>query len=165
MPNMAAVISQHNSKVLNGESTSPQLPPCKCSECPVQGRCKETGVVYRALVTEVVSGKTETYTGLTSRTFKQRVGEHYRDFSISDNRIKSKLSGHIWNLQDQGLQYSIEWGIQDKAPPYNPINKKCLLCLKEKHFIMYRKEHASLNKRDEVFNTCRHRTQSLLKNV
>ena len=101
----------------------------------------------------------------STRTFKQRVGEHYRDFGISDNRIKSKLSGHIWNLQDQGLQYSIEWGIQDKAPPYNPINKKCLLCLKEKHFIMYRKEHASLNKRDEVFNTCRHRTQSLLKNV
>ena len=75
------------------------------------------------------------------------------------------LSGHIWELQDQNLEHSIQWSIQGKAPPYNPITKKCYLCLKEKHFILYRKENASLNKRGEVYNTCRHRTKTLLVNL
>ena len=165
MPNMAAEISKHNNKLLRGGGTTTPIAPCKCDACPVQGRCKETGVIYKALVTETVSGKSETYTGLTARPFKKRIDEHYRDFEIPENRIKSKLSGHIWELQDENIDYSIQWTIQDKAPPYNPTNKKCSLCLKEKHFIMYRKEHASLNKRSEVYNTCRHRTQTLLSNL
>ena len=165
MPNMAAEISKHNNKVLREGGTTNPPPPCKCDACPVQGRCKETGVVYKALVTELPSGKSETYTGLTARPLKKRIDEHYRDFEISENRVKSKLSGHIWDLQDQNLDYSIQWSIQDKAPPYNPITKKCYLCLKEKHYILYNKENASLNKRGEVYNTCRHRTKTLLVNL
>ena len=32
-------------------------------------------------------------------------------------------------------------------------------------YIMYRPEGSTLNKRSEIFNTCRHRTQSLLEKV
>ena len=57
-----------------------------------------------------------------------------------------------------------DW-ITFSATIYNPVSKKCLLCLKEKYFIMYTIGNSSLNKRSEVYNTCRHRTQSLLSKV
>lgn len=57
-----------------------------------------------------------------------------------------------------------DW-ITFSATIYNPVSKKCLLCLKEKYFIMYTRGNSSLNKRSEVYNTCRHRTQSLLSKV
>ena len=50
------------------------------------------------------------------------------------------LSTHIWELKDQGLDYNISWKILDRGKTYNPVTKKCLLCLKEKFYIMYSKE-------------------------
>ena len=79
-------------------------------------------MVYKALVTELPSGKTKTYTGLTATPFKKRIDEHYKDFKILENRVKPKLSGHIWEHQDKNLDCSIQWSIQDKAPPNNPIS-------------------------------------------
>ena len=38
----------------------------------------------------------------------------------------------------------------------------CRLCLKEKFFIMFAPATASLNKRNEVYNSCRHRASKLL---
>ena len=168
MPNMAAAISSHNKKILKPASEIADQPSCICGlgpDCPVQGTCSQKWVIYSAKVTETKTQKTETYTGLTSRHFKVRYEEHLRNFEKSDDRNKSKLSGHIWDLKDQGLEYSLEWSIIDKAPPFNSTTRKCLLCLKEKHHIMYDRGRSSLNKRSEVFNTCRHRTQSLLSNL
>ena len=77
MPNMAKTIASHNSKVLREDNPVLQPKMCSCEGgtpcCPVQGACEQTGVVYRASVTETISGKTETYTGLTGRAFKNRL--------------------------------------------------------------------------------------------
>ena len=43
------------------------------------GQCKVESLVYRARVTEA-NGNTETYTGLTSGTFKKRYYGHNPDF-------------------------------------------------------------------------------------
>ena len=126
---------------------------------------KETGVVYQASVVESVTKKTQTYTGLTARKFTKRYQEHLKDFEKPENRTKTALSSYIWELIDKGVSYSISWKILDRAPPYNPVTKKCLLCLKEKFYIMYYPTRSTLNKRNEVFNTCRHRNQSLLSKV
>ena len=169
MPNMGTLVARHNSKVLREDQPAAQPPRCKCTggvvNCPVQGACSQTGVVYQASVEEKPSGKIETYTGLTGRPFKKRWQEHKRDFVKPQNRTKSKLSGYIWDLKDNGLDFEITWKILEKAQTFNPVNKKCMLCLKEKYFIMYRTEGSTLNKRSEIFNTCRHRTQSLLAKV
>ena len=119
-------------------------------------------MVYEATVVETVSGKFETYTGLTYRTFKERFNEHNNDMRKPDNRLKSRLVSHVWELKDNGTDYTVNWKLLERAPAFNPITKKCRLCLKEKYFIMYRSNSSSLNKRSEVFNTCRHRTQGLL---
>ena len=165
---MAQAISRHNKKVLKADQLMDQQPGCSCgdpSTCPVQGKCKTEGVVYEACVKETISGNKETYTGLTSRKFKTRFNEHNLDMNNPGGRIKSKLSSHIWSLKDKGISYEVTWRLLDKAPSFNPTTKKCRLCLKEKYFIMYRRDSSSLNKRSEVFNTCRHRKQELLMNV
>ena len=141
-------------------------PPCKCGvNCPVGGQCTKVDVVYEAKIRERTSQNVESYTGLTFRPFKTRYKEHLYDMAHPDNRTSSKLAGHIWNLKDKGEDFDITWKILAQAPSFNPVNRKCMLCLKEKHFIMYKGESSSLNKRSEIFNTCRHRLRDLLVNV
>ena len=87
------------------------------------------------------------------------------DMNDPNSRSSSKLAGHIWGLKDKGVEFDISWRILAKAPPFNPVTKKCQLCLKEKHFIMYGRGTSTLNKRQEIFNTCRHRLRDLLVKV
>ena len=129
------------------------------------GQCKLKDIVYQARVEERISKKVETYTGLTFRTFKQRHKEHMDDMNDPKSRSSSKLAGHIWDLKDKGVEFDISWKILAKAPPFNPVTRKCQLCLKEKHFIMYGRGTSTLNKRQEIFNTCRHRHRDLLVKV
>ena len=52
-PNMKQVITGHNKKVQAKQSAPIQTKPCTCTAepCPVQGKCKQEGVVYQAIVT------------------------------------------------------------------------------------------------------------------
>ena len=104
----------------------------------------------------------EFYTGLTSRSFKKRLYEHRTDSNNAARRTKTALSGHVWDLKDNNRTYNTTWNIMDRAPPYNPITKKCRLCLKEKFYIMYTPQNATLNKRDEIWTPCRHRFKDLI---
>ena len=122
-------------------------------------------VVYEAKVEEKISKKWETYTGLTYRPFKDRLKEHKDDMADPLRRSNSKLAGHIWDLKDRGIEFNVSWRFLAKAPPFNPVTRKCLLCLEEKHFIMYGRGTSTLNKRSEIFNTCRHRHKDLLVKV
>ena len=122
-------------------------------------------VVYQAKVQVKNSQKFETYTGLTYRKFCTRFKEHCDDMKDPAKRTSSKLAGHVWDLKDRGIAFDISWSILARAPPFNPVTRKCYLCLKEKHFIMYGRGTSTLNKRSEVFNTCRHRFRDLLVKV
>ena len=155
MPNMATCIARHNNKVLRSEP--PRNTSCNCEggagSCPVQGACKQEGVVYEACVRERNSGKTETYTGLTGRSFKQRWKEHQRDFDNPDKRNETRLSLHIWELKDRGVAHDTSWRLLDRATTYNPATKKCNLCIREKYLIMYQNMSSTLNKRSEHMQT------------
>ena len=50
------------------------------------------------------------------------------------------------------------------CPSYNPNSKRCLLCLNEKYEIATYKGNNLLNKRNEIINTCRHRSKCKLVN-
>ena len=170
MPNMAFSVTRHNMKMLQDDQQQivPQ-PGCNCqggiAVCPVQGKCKTDCVVCMATVTEMVTGSVETYTGVTSRQFKQRYYEHNADMRKEAGRIKSGLSSHVWNLKDRGVSYDVSWRLKERSTAFNPTTKKCRICLKEKYHILYKRDGASLNKRSEIFNTCRHRRQKLLDNM
>ena len=115
-------------------------------------------------MTKTVSGKTETYTGMTGREFKDRWREHRHDIKKKAAKQPTRLSAHTWSLKDNTTDFKIDWKIVERSTPYNPITQKCRVCLKEKFYIMYDEPGSTLNKRQEVFNTCRHRKKKLLDN-
>ena len=167
LANMKKKISSHNLKVQKSEEVQPE-PGCNCSgvmgPCPLEGKCLVESVVYRA---EVKDGNNnlETYTGLTAGTFKKRYYSHRRSFQKRDSEHATTLSSHIWNLQDKNENFEVKWKIIDRGKDFNPINRKCGLCIKEKYHIIFQPEGASLNQRSELFSTCRHRKKKLLANT
>ena len=166
MGNFKRKISGHNSKIL--KQAQPELPPgCNCTgqmgPCPLPGQCLIKSVVYGA---EVVDSNQNiaTYTGLTSNTFKTRFYKHRSSFNKESLEHETTLSSHIWDLKRNNQNFEIQWNIKDKAPPFNPISRRCRLCLKEKYYIIFQPDGASLNQRSELFSTCRHRLTNLLVN-
>ena len=163
---MAQAVSSHNSKLLREDDGGPDYPGCNCQgglqNCPVGGSCQARSVVYEATVAERVSGKKETYTGVTSRRFKDRYYEHRTDMNNRNNRTNSALCSHVWDLKDRGIDHDVTWKLKDRGTPYNPTTRKCRICLKEKHYILYKEEGATLNRRSEIFNSCTHRNMHLL---
>ena len=165
MPNMAKAVSGHNAKPLREDRPLDVQQMCNCrggpQNCPVGGKCLMEGVVYEATITQVPSGHKETYTGVTARSFKVRFYEHNTDMRKVNSRIKSNLSSHVWDLKDSGINFKVSWKTKERSSAYNSTTKKCRICLKEKLHILYKREGATLNRRSEIFNTCRHRTKNL----
>ena len=56
---------------------------------------------------EISTGKVETYTGATSRRFKDRLYEHRTDMNNEEGKTKTALSAHIWSLKDKGRGLSV----------------------------------------------------------
>ena len=164
MPNMGKIVSSHNSKLLNTDNQQQEEEEgCNCrggpDTCPLSPAvCQKTNVIYVASVTS--QGGVEHYTGLTGGTFKKRWDKHQSDIRLK--RSKTTLSHHILKLEEEGKHCTTKWVILDRAPTFNPVTKKCRLCLKEIYYIMFRPDSASLNSRNELFNTCMHRRTDLL---
>jgi hypothetical protein len=168
MPNFKRKISNHNFKIQKEEEEIQPNHGCNCTRaigpCPLGGNCLVNSLVYRAEVKDANSN-TNTYTGLTSNTFKQRFYGHRHSFKYKNSDQSTTLSSHIWDLKDDDQNYDLKWSIVDRAPDFNPITRKCRLCVKEKYYIIFQPEGASLNHRSELYSTCRHRTKDLLANT
>ena len=163
---MSNIVSSHNTKLLNSGSTQQQEEGCNCENgpetCPLNpAECKKSSVIYVASVTSTEG--VEHYTGLTGGSFKKRWSQHESDFRRKQKN--TTLSAYVCKLEEEGKQYTVKWEIMDRAPVFNPVTRKCRLCLKEIFYILFRPDSASLNKRGELFNTCRHRKQKLLEKV
>ena len=132
---------------------------------PLVGGCEIKEVVYCATVTRLDDNSTEHYTGLTGGSFKARYNQHQSDFRLQKNQHKTCLSKYIWKLKGEHIPYRIGWKIISRGKVFNPVTKSCRLCLKEKYFIMFQPQSATLNDRSELFSTCRHRLTQLLQKV
>ena len=99
--------------------------------------------------------------------FKERYNKHNSTFN-SDKDSKSRdattLSTYVGDLKDNGINHTISWKIIDKSAPYSPSSNKCNLCLLEKYYIICKPHMCTLNKRNELAATCRHRRKHLLCN-
>ena len=155
----------HNAKVAREQEQQPP-PGCNCrggrANCPLDGACLTEGVIYQAKVTRVDNNQVEFYTDGTEQQFKKRYYGHTFDMRHQKQRYSTSLSKYIWELKDQGINYVLEWSIIARGRGFNPTTRSCQICLKEKYCIMFRPEGATLNSREEIFNTCRHRTKLLL---
>ena len=162
MPNINHIISSHNKSVLKHSEPKDNNPEnaCNCRanrQCPLDKKCLTSGVIYQATVTRQDTMKEETYIGLTENTFKSRYSGHSSSFNNANKRNATALSEHVWTLKDSNIPFTTKWKIMSKAKAYSTSRKLCNLCIEEKYFIIYKPELCTLNKRNELLNTCRHR--------
>ena len=160
------------------ESLPCNCPPWRLREgpCPMDGQCRQANVVYGATVEtldilgEPVEDSAETYTGISYPVWKIRLYRHNTTFNNPALRSDSALADYIWDLQcpdrcyergeeecEHSIDYKISWKILARAPGYNPITGMCRLCLKESFFILFHPETASLNKKTEIYQGCKHK--------
>ena len=113
MPNIQQEINLHNRKIMK---TLPETAgkTCNCSgqmgPCPMNGNCLAHSIIYKAEVKDE-NENVETYTGLTSTTFKKRFYKHRRSFNVKDPENSTTLSTHIWTLKENGTGYKISNGV------------------------------------------------------
>ena len=108
MPNMSSIVSSHNTRLLNSDSTQQQEEGCNCKDgpdtCPLNpAECKKSSVIYIAFVTSTKG--VEHYTGLTGCSFKKRWLQHESDFRLKQK--KTTLSTHVCRLKEEGKQFCI----------------------------------------------------------
>ena len=66
---------------------------------------------------------------------------------------------NLWSIEIPGelkqrdQNYKIKWSIVVRASDFNQTTRKCRLCLKEKYYIIFQQEGATLNQRSELFTT------------
>ena len=168
MPNMGRYVAKHNNRVLQealfGERVAPY---CNCqrsrkADCPTPGQCTSKNVVYNAEVTNLQTGNAEYYMGCTKRPIKRRVGEHLYAINNPDKSNSCTLTTHVRGLRADNIPHNIKWTIRDRGPPFNPIYWVCRLCTKEKYYIMFEPDKATLNQRSEFFGHCWHKAPQLL---
>ena len=128
----------------------------------MDNKCLERSMIYQATVTRLDNNKTETYVGLCETDFKTRYSNHKTSLKHSNKRHSTELSKYVWTLKDNNTPHTITWKKLTTATAYNNSTKRCNLCLQEKYYILYKPHMASLNKRTEINNTCRHSRSYLL---
>ena len=108
------------------------------------------------------TGDVQTYVGITEGSFKSRYNNHTSTFRNPKRKHSTALSRYIWNLKDTNANFSLKWKIMKRCKAYSGRTKRCSLCLHEKLFIIRHPEMATLNSRNELISSCRHRKKHLL---
>ena len=159
---MSAVILRHNKKLLSALPKTDRHPTadpkCNCrikTACPLDGKCKQNSIVYKAEISS--NNATKLYYGSCSTDFKARFSNHKHSFTHWNKRYATELSKEVWRAKDNGVEPSIKWSIVSTAPSYKCEGSRCNLCLAEKLAILNGNRKIMLNKRSEIVNTCRHR--------
>ena len=164
MPNVSAAIAAHNKAILSSSAPLEQG-GCNCAqnECPLSGNCLTPNVLYEAtLTTNIENYGEKLYKGITATTFKERYGNHLKSFNHEKYEKETELSKEVWRIKRQNKEFRIQWRIIKQYRPYNPLTKRCTLCLKEKIAILDHNGENQLNKRSEVIGACRHRQKYML---
>ena len=93
---------------------------------------------------------TKNYYGICEKSFKGKHNNHKSSFRNKSRQKSTELSNYIWDLKENGENYTIDWLIAVKAHPYIRGTRKCDLCLCEKLLIARANSASLLNKRDEL---------------
>ena len=159
MPNVKSTISRHNNHILAKSATNSTSRNCNCrnsNECPLQGNCLATNIVYKAQITFSGDERTKEYIGMTAKPFKERYKNHKNSFKHERYERETELSKYVWKLKKNGKKYNIKWSILKRAPAVVPGGSRCSLCTEEKLCLLQANSENQLNKRTEIFAKCRH---------
>ena len=165
MPNMKSIINMHNKKIIN-PPTNVEERKCNCvnkDSCPLQEKCLTRSLVYKAKIKSTEENSVQkTYYGLSETKFKTRYANHKKTFNNPIYKTDTELSSEYWKIKNNNQNANIIWNIFGQYKSYNPISKRCALCLNEKLAIALHKDGVMLNKRSEIISKCRHRKKYAL---
>ena len=158
----------HNSKILKNKVNPTPKPKANCNcqtskkaDCPMPGECNQNGAVYEATVA-TDDGKVESYVGL-AKNFKKRYSKHKATLTSRTADGQTTLSRYVWKTKDEGLNPKVSWKYLEKnVPDFNPVSEICQLCTREKCQIALNPRVATLNKKTEIFSSCRHRPNYII---
>ena len=106
--------------------------------------------------------KDEMYVGL-AKNFKKRFANHKTHLVNRLEKGNTTLSTYFWKEKDAGRRPKVKWAILDCGlEDFNTTTGKCKLCTREKFVILFEPWKATLNTRQEIFGTCRHKEAKLL---
>ena len=168
MPNMAAIIKRHNARICRAEEEGDDRSRhCNCrrpNQCPLNGKCLNSSIVYKATVDVSGTPAPKVYIGSTETPFKHRYANHLMSFRHERYENQTELSKYIWRLKREGKDYRIGWDILRRAPAYSSLSKRCDLCVTEKLMILFMDKSTLLNRRSELVSKCRHQNKVYLSN-
>ena len=164
--NIKKIIQSHNRKILSKSKKDDTRKACNCQaskrdKCPLNGKCQQRNVIYKATTP---NPDPHFYIGVTE-DFKPRWHTHKQSFKNIELKKATCLSTFVWE-KGLGPEPRIEWQIFDRAPPYQPGQRVCQLCITEKlHILEQSKKKNCLNQRSELCQICRHKASYRLGRV
>ena len=167
MPNIGDII-MHNKAFLHQTDRKTQTVDklCNCRNprtCPLEGRCKEGPIMYKATLT--LQNKSVVYYGSCETEFKSKYSNHKQSFELENKKHATELWKAIWNVKDVGETPLIEWSIGKCVPLYQYGCKSCKLCQAEKVTILQADKKNLMNKRSELVSKWCHINKFLYKNL
>ena len=132
MINISSVTKQHNCKVLSTKNVD-RLSHCRNKgNCPLNGKCLQTCVVYKA---DVITNKgSHIYYGAGDGEFIW-VQYPQKFISQSTSRARYGIFNHIWQLKYKDINFTLKLKIVAYASTYRCASRRCNLCLTEKYVI------------------------------
>ena len=170
MPNVKAIITNHNKRLLNSPAEQEdRLCNCRVSaSCPLDRECLRPAVTYLACVSTDEDPRERKYVGVTEPQWKLRFRNHECSFRKVEKRTETCLSKYVWECKDEGATPHITWSVISRSYPYRCGSRKCDLCLEEKLSILRSVStdpENTLNSRSELLNKCRHSQKFKLRSV
>ena len=170
MNNVRSIITSHNTPIIRKSQTQvTSADNCNCNRnkeaCPLQNKCMNKDIVYKATISTSNANDTKHYIGMTSSTFKERYRNHIKPFTHKKYSNEKELSKHIWHLKQNKTDFTIKWSIIKKSISYTGGSKRCNLCLEEKLNILKEKDNCLLNKRSEIISACQHKNRFQVKSL
>ena len=167
MSNMASIISRHNKTLLDKRAKSNytiQFYNCRNkANFPLEGRCCQSSVVYKAAITS--GGAAKHYYRCSETEFKARFYNQNQSFKSRQKSNSTELSKAVWRAKNASEDPSFKWSTIAHPAPYQPSARTCNLCLTEKLYILQADLSTTLNKKSELNSKCRHTNKFKLKNL
>ena len=67
-----------------------------------------------------------------------------------------------FKLKDSNIDYTFSWKMFAKTQHFTQVTGLCQLCTREKFFIIFKPDLCTLNSRNKLLSSCRHKCTNLL---
>ena len=166
MNNVRTIITNRNTRIIR-ENQTQVISADNCNRrnkeaCPLQNKCMNKDIVYKATISTSNTNDTKHYIGITSNTFKERYRYHIKSFTQKMFKRNRTFETHLAPKAKQN-RFHHKWSTIKKSISYTGGSKRCNLWLEKKLNILKEKDKCLLNKRSEIISACQHKNRFQVK--